>query len=58
MYFGLLSLKDVIKLTASYQISVDLVKWFQREKIKFEKITDDGRKSSLGLGQGELNNVF
>ena len=45
-------------IDASYQISVDLVKWFQREKIKFEKLTDDGRKSSLGLGQGELNNVF
>jgi hypothetical protein len=29
-------------IDASYQVSVHLAKQFQRRKIKFEKLTDDG----------------
>jgi hypothetical protein len=47
-------------IDASYQVSVHLVKWFQRRRLKCEKLTDDRRrtpsdgKSSHCLWQGEL----
>jgi hypothetical protein len=47
-------------IDASYQVSVHLAKGFQRRRLKFEKITDDRRrtpsdgKSSHCLCQGEL----
>ena len=31
-------------IDASYEVSVHLVKWFQRRRLKFEKLTDDGRQ--------------
>ena len=40
-------------IDASYQVSVHLAEGFQR-RLKCEKLTDDGRKSSLCLWQGEL----
>ena len=51
-------------IDASCQVSVHLTKWFQRRRLKCEKITDDGRrtpsdgKSSLWLWQGELKKSF
>ena len=47
-------------IDASYQVSVQLAKGFQRRRLKCEKLTDDGRrmpsdgKSSHCLWQGEL----
>ena len=47
-------------IDASYQVSVHLVKGFQRRRLKCEKLTDDRRqmssdgKSSCCLWQGEL----
>jgi hypothetical protein len=45
-------------IDASYEVSVHLVKWFQRRRLKCEKLTDDGRqvmaKNSRCLWQGEL----
>ena len=44
----------------SYQVSVHLAEWFQRRRLKCEKLTDDRRrmpsdgKSSHCLSQGEL----
>jgi hypothetical protein len=29
-------------IDASYQVSVHLAKWFQRRRLKCEKLTDDG----------------
>ena len=31
-------------IDASYQVSVHLAKWFQRRRLKYEKLTDDGRQ--------------
>jgi hypothetical protein len=31
-------------IDASYQVSVHLAKWFQRRRLKCEKLTDDGRQ--------------
>jgi hypothetical protein len=31
-------------IDASYEVSVHLVKWFQRRRLKCEKLTDDGRQ--------------
>jgi hypothetical protein len=31
-------------IDASYQVSVHLAKWFQRGRLKCEKLTDDGRQ--------------
>ena len=31
-------------IDASYQVSVHQVKWFQRRRLKCEKLTDDGRQ--------------
>ena len=51
-------------IDASYQISDELALWFQRRRLKCEKLTDDGRrtpsdsKSSHCLWQGELKNTF
>ena len=39
---------------ASYQVSVHLAERFQRRRLKCEKLTDDRRKSSHCLLQGEL----
>jgi hypothetical protein len=47
-------------IDASYQVSLHLAQWFQRRRLKCEKLTDDRRrtpsdgKSSLCLWQGEL----
>ena len=47
-------------IDASYQVSVHLAQWFQRRRLKCEKLTDDRRrmpsdgKSSRCLWQGEL----
>ena len=47
-------------IDASYQVSVHLAQWFQRRRLKYEKLTDDGQqtqnddKSSHCLSQGEL----
>jgi hypothetical protein len=47
-------------IDASYQVSVHLAEGFQRRRLKFEKLTDDRRrtpsdgKSSRCLWQGEL----
>ena len=47
-------------IDVSYQVSVHLAKWFQRRRLKCEKLTDDRRrtpsddKSSHCLWQGEL----
>ena len=41
-------------IDASYQVSVQLSEGFQRRRLKCEKLTDDGRKSSRCLWQGEL----
>ena len=29
-------------IEASYQVSIHLAKWFQRRRLKCEKLTDDG----------------
>ena len=48
----------------TYQVLVHLVKWFQRRRLKCEKLTDDGQrtpsdgKSSHCLWQGELTKIF
>jgi hypothetical protein len=31
-------------IDASYEVSVHLVKWFQRRRLKCEKLTNDGRQ--------------
>ena len=31
-------------IDASYQVSVHLAEWFQRRRLKCEKLTDDGRQ--------------
>jgi hypothetical protein len=31
-------------IDASYEVSVHLVKWFQRRRLKCEKLTDDERQ--------------
>ena len=31
-------------IDASYHVSVHLVKWFQRRRLKCEKLKDDGRQ--------------
>jgi hypothetical protein len=41
-------------IEASYQVSVHLAERFQRRRLKCEKLTDDGGKSSHCLWQGEL----
>jgi hypothetical protein len=47
-------------IDASYQVSVHLAEGFQRRRLKYEKLTDDRRrtpsdgKSSHCLWQGEL----
>ena len=47
-------------INAFYQVSVHLAKRFQRRRLKYEKLTDDGQrtpsdgKSSHCLWQGEL----
>ena len=47
-------------IDASYQVSDQLALWFQRRRLKCEKLTDDGRqmpsdgKSSHCFWQGEL----
>jgi hypothetical protein len=41
-------------IDASYQVSVHLAQWFQRRRLKCEKLTDDDAKSSHCLWQGEL----
>ena len=47
-------------IDASYQVSVHLAKWFQRRRLKCEKLTDEGRRTSSDgktshcLWQGEL----
>ena len=44
-------------IDASYQVSVHLAERFQRRRLKYEKLTDDGQsdgKSSHCLRQGEL----
>ena len=33
-----------LSIDASYQVSVHLAKGFQRRRLKFEKLTDDGRQ--------------
>ena len=33
-------------IDASYQVSVHLVKWFQRRRLKCEKLTDDRRRTT------------
>ena len=33
-------------IDASYQVSVHLSKWFQRRRLKCEKLTDDGRRTT------------
>jgi hypothetical protein len=51
-------------IDASYQVSVHLAEGFQRRRLKYEKLTDDRRrtpsdgKSSHCLWQGELKIVF
>jgi hypothetical protein len=51
-------------IDASYQVSVHLVKGFQRRRLKCEKLMDDGRrtpsdgKSSHCIWQGELKMIF
>ena len=53
-----------LSIDASYQVSVHLAKWFQRRRLKCEKLTDDGRwtpsdgKSSHCLWQGELKRIL
>ena len=32
-------------IDASYQVSVHLAKWFQRRRLKCEKLTDDSRRT-------------
>ena len=32
-------------IDASYQVSVHLTKWFQRKRLKCEKLIDDGRQT-------------
>jgi hypothetical protein len=45
-------------LDASYQASVQLALWFQRRKLKCEKLTDDGRqvmaKAHIAFGKLSL----
>ena len=49
-------------IDASYQVAVHFAEGFQRRRLKYEKLTDDGRrtpidgKSSHCLWQGELKN--
>jgi hypothetical protein len=31
-------------IDASYQVSLPLAQWFQRRRLKCEKLTDDGRQ--------------
>ena len=42
-------------IDASYQVSVHLAEWFQRRRLKCEKLTDDGRqvmaKASVAFGK-------
>ena len=38
------NLYRVPSIDASYQVSVHLAEWFQRRRIKCEKLTDDGRQ--------------
>jgi hypothetical protein len=42
-------------IDASYQVSVHLAKWFQRRRLKREKLTDDRRqvmaKARLAFGK-------
>jgi hypothetical protein len=45
-------------IDASYQASVQLALWFQRRKLKCEKLTDDGRqvmaKAHIAFGKLSL----
>jgi hypothetical protein len=36
-------------IDASYQVSVHLAKWFQRRRLKCEKLTDDRRQGELKI---------
>jgi nuclear transport factor 2 (NTF2) superfamily protein len=51
-------------INAFYQVSVHLAKRFQRRRLKYEKLTDNGRwmrsdgNSSYCLWQGELKTIF
>jgi hypothetical protein len=51
-------------LDAFYQVSDQLALWFQRRRLKCEKLTDNGRrtpsdgKSSHCLSQGELKKTW
>ena len=42
-------------IDASYQVSFDLAEWFQRIRLKCEKLTDDGRqvmtKADIAFGK-------
>jgi hypothetical protein len=42
-------------IDASYQVSVHLAQWYQRRRLKCEKLTDDGRqvmaKSHFAFGK-------
>jgi hypothetical protein len=42
-------------IDASYQVSVHMAEWFQRRRLKCEKLTDDGRqemvKARIGFGK-------
>jgi hypothetical protein len=43
-------------IDASYQVSVHLAEKFQRRRLKYEKLTDDGRqvmaKANIAFGKG------
>jgi hypothetical protein len=38
-------------IDASYQVSVHLAEWFQMRRLKFERLTDDGRQMTDGVHQ-------
>ena len=44
-------------IDASYQVSVHLAKVFQRRRLKYEKITDDGRQvmAKAHIAFGKVN---
>jgi hypothetical protein len=46
-------------IDASYQVSVHLAKWFQRRRLKREKLTDDRhQKLALPLARRAINKSY
>jgi hypothetical protein len=44
-------------IDASYQISDQLALWFQRRRLKCEKLTDDGRQVTMAKAQIAFDKV-